>query len=87
MFGYLIPRSYKEALEFDEENNSTKWADATRDEMDCIKEQQVFTKHQRAKWDSNHRKILNAPPNHQKIRVNLIVLVKHKWETQGKACS
>ena len=77
MFGYLIPRSYKEALESDEENNNTKWADATRDEMDCIKEQQVFTKHQRAKWDSNHKKILNAPPNHQKIRVNLIFVVKH----------
>ena len=39
MFGYLIPRSYKEVLEFDEENNNTKWADATREEMDCIKEQ------------------------------------------------
>ena len=39
MFGYLIPRSYKEALEFDKENNNTKWADATREEMDCIKEQ------------------------------------------------
>ena len=56
MFGYLIPRSYKEALEFDKENNSTKWADATRDEMDCIKEQEVFTTCQRAKWDSNHKK-------------------------------
>ena len=41
MFGYLILR-YKEALEFDKENNNT-WADATRDEMDCIKEQEVFT--------------------------------------------
>ena len=45
--------------------------------MDCIKEQQVFTKHQRAKWDSNHKKILNPPPNHQKIRVNIIFAVKH----------
>ena len=27
MFGYLIPRSYKEALEFDKDNNNTKWAD------------------------------------------------------------
>ena len=43
MFGYLIPKSYKEALEFDKENNNTKWADATRDEMVCIKEHQVFT--------------------------------------------
>ena len=77
MFGDLIPRSYKEALEFDKESNNTKWADATREEMDCIKEQQVFTKHQRVKWDSNHKRIINAPPNHQKIRVNLIFAVKH----------
>ena len=55
MFGYLIPISYKEALEFDKENNNTKWADATREEMDSIKEQQVFTKHQRVKWDSSHK--------------------------------
>ena len=69
MFGYLIPKSYEEALEFDKENNNTKWADAIRDEMNCIKEQEVFTTCQRVKWDSNHKQILNAPPNHQKIRV------------------
>ena len=32
MSGYLIPRSYKEALEYDKENNNTKWADAARDD-------------------------------------------------------
>ena len=45
--------------------------------MNCIKEQQKLTKHQRVKWDSNHKQIINAPPNHQKIRVNLIFAVKH----------
>ena len=33
----------------DMKNNITKWADATRDEMDCIKEQEVFTKSQKTK--------------------------------------
>ena len=84
MFGYLIPKSYKEALEFDIENNNTKWADATRDEMDCIKEQQVFTKGPRAKWDPQHKKILNAPPNHQKIRVNLIFAVKYNGRHKAR---
>ena len=55
MFECLIPRSYKEALEFHKENNNTKWADATRDEMDSIKEQEVSTKSQKAKWDDNHK--------------------------------
>ena len=84
MFGYLIPRSYKEALEFDKENNNTKWTDATRDEMDCIKEHEVFTTCQRAKWDSNHKRILNAPPNHQKIRVNLIFAVKYNGRHKAR---
>ena len=84
MFGYLIPKSYKEALEFDKENNNTKWADATRDKMDCIKEQQVFTKGPRAKWDSQHKKIINAPPNHQKIRVNLIFAVKYNGRHKAR---
>ena len=84
MFGYLVPKSYKEALEFDKDNNNTKWADTTRDEMDCIKEQQVITKGQREKWDSNHKKILNAPPNHQKIRVNLIFAVKYNGRYKAR---
>ena len=84
MFGYLIPRSYKEALEFDKENNNAKWADATRDEMGCIKEQQVSIKHQKAKLDTNHKKILKSPPNHQKIRVNLIFAVKHNGRNKAR---
>ena len=48
MLGYLVPRLFKEALKFDKQDNNTKWADATRDEMDCIKEQEVFTTCQRA---------------------------------------
>ena len=84
MFGYLIPKSCKEALEFDKENNNTKWADGTRDEMDCIKEQEVFTACQRAKWDSNHNLILNALPNHQKIRVNLIFAVKYNGRHKAR---
>ena len=84
MFGYLIPRSYKEALEFDKENNNTKWADASRDEMDCIKEQEVFTTCQRAKQDSNHKRILNAPPNYQKIRVNLRFAIKYNRRDKAR---
>ena len=85
MFGYRIPRSYKEALEFDKDNNNTKWADATRDEMDCIKEQQVFFQGTKGKnWDSNHKKILNAPPNHQTIRVNLISAVKYNGRHKAR---
>ena len=85
MFGFLIPKSYKEALDFHNENNNTRWADVIRGEMNYVKEQEVFTTCQRAKWDSNHKGILNSPPNHQKIRVNLIFAVNSKLEIQGKS--
>ena len=55
MFGYLIPKSYKEALEFEKENINTKQADVIMDEMNCIKEQEVFSTCERAKWNSNHK--------------------------------
>ena len=77
MVGYLIHKSYKEVLEFDKENNNTKWADATRDEMDCIKEQEVITTCQRAKWDSNQ------PPREQG---KLNICCEFQWETQDKTC-
>ena len=57
---------------------------ATRDEMDCIKEQQVFTKTQRGKLDSKHKKSQNTPPNHQKISVNLIFAVKHNGRHKAR---
>ena len=40
-----IPKSYKEALEFDKENNNTKWADAIRDEKDFIKVTEKIQRH------------------------------------------
>ena len=70
MFGYLIPRSYMEALEFDKTNNNSKWYDATRTEMESIHLYHVFQKHEKAKFDT-HRKVINSPPGYQKIRVHL----------------
>ena len=52
--------------------------------MDCIKEQQVFPKGKRAKWDSNHKKILKSPPNHQKIREYLLIAVKVNGRHKAK---
>ena len=42
MFGYLIPRNYTEALEFDKANNNSKWYDTTKAEMDSIQSYEVF---------------------------------------------
>ena len=76
MFGFLIPRNYTELLEFDKANNNSNWYDATKAELDSIHSYEVFQKHQKVKYDKQ-KKVLNAPPGYQKIRVHLIFAVKY----------
>ena len=71
MFGFLIPRNYIEALEFDKANNISKWYDATKAELDSIPLYEVFKKHEKAQYDKQ-KKVINAPSGYQKIRVHLI---------------
>ena len=44
MFGYLIPRNYMEAMQFDSENKSSKWYDAIKMEMESMREYTVYLK-------------------------------------------
>ena len=41
MFGYLIPRNYMEAMQFDSQNKNSKWYDAIKLEMESMKEYKV----------------------------------------------
>ena len=58
MVGYLIPRHYMEAIQFDSENKYSKWYDATKLEMESMLEYKVFKK-----WDKvildKHKKVMN----------------------------
>ena len=76
MFGFLIPRNYTEALEFDKANNNSKWYDATKAELDSIHSYHVFQKHEKAIYDKQ-KKVINAPQGYQKIRVHLVFAVKY----------
>ena len=76
MFGFLISRNNIEALEFDKTNSSSKWYDATKAELDSIHSYQVFQKHEKEQ-DDKQKKVINAPPGCQKIRVHLIFAVKN----------
>ena len=42
MFGYLIPRNYMEAMQFDTENKNSKWYDVIKLEMESMLEYKVF---------------------------------------------
>ena len=51
MFGYLIIRNYKKAMQFDSENNNSKWYNAIKLEMESILEYKVFKKWEKAILD------------------------------------
>ena len=60
MFGYLIPRSYMEAMQFDSENKNSEWYDASKLEMESMLEYKVFKKWDKAILDK-HKKVKNPP--------------------------
>ena len=72
MFGFLIPRNYIEALEFDKANKYNKWYDATKAELDSIRSYEVFQKHEIAQYDTQ-KKVINAPPGYKKFEFILFL--------------
>ena len=63
MFGYLIPRNYMEAMQFDSENKNSKWYDAIKLEMESMLEYKVFKK-----WDkANPRQAQESHEPSQRI--------------------
>ena len=75
MFGYLIPRKYMEAMQFDSENKNSKWYDAIKLEMESMLEYKVFRKWDKAILDK-HKKVMNSPKGYHRIKVNLVFAVK-----------
>ena len=75
MFGYLIPRNYMEAIQFDSENKTSKWDDAIKLEMESILEYKVFKKWDKAILDK-HKKVMNPPKGYHRIKVHLVFAVK-----------
>ena len=77
IFGYLISRDYKHALELDKLNGDSRWYDAIKMEMDQINEYQVFKDHGKAKYNPKSNWITNAPQGYQKIEGHLVFACKH----------
>ena len=75
MFGYLIPRNYMEAMQFDSENKNSKWYDAIKLEMESMSEYKVFKKWDKAILDK-HKKVKNPPKGYHRIKVHLVFAVK-----------
>ena len=75
MFGYLIPRNYMEAMQFDSENKNSKWYDAIKLDMEFMLEYKVFKKWDKAILDK-HKKVKNPPRGYHRIKVHLVFAVK-----------
>ena len=60
IFGYLIPRNYMETIQFDSENNNSKWYDAIKLEMESMSEYKVFKRWDKAILDK-HKEVQNPP--------------------------
>ena len=75
MFGYLIPRNYMEAIQFDSENKNSKWYDAIKLEMESMLEYKIFKKWDKAILDK-HTKVKNPPKGYHRIIVHLVFAVK-----------
>ena len=75
MFGYLIPRNYMEAMQFDSENKNSKWYDAIKLEMESMLEYKVLKKWDKAILDK-HKKVMNPPKGYHRIKVHLVFAVK-----------
>ena len=75
MFGYIIPRNYMEAVQFDSKNKNSKWYDAIKLEMEFMLEYKVFKKWDKAILDK-YKKVMNFPKSYHRIKVHLVFAVK-----------
>ena len=75
MFGYLIPRNYMEAMQFDKESKNSEWYDATKLEMESMQAYKAFKKWDKAILDKC-KKVMNPPKVYHKIKVHLVFAVK-----------
>ena len=61
MFGYLIPRNYMEAMQFDSGNKISKWYDAIKWDKAIL---------------DKHKKVMNSPKGYHRIKAHLMFAVK-----------
>ena len=75
MLGYLIPRNYMEAIQFDSENKNSTWCDAIMLGIESMIEYKVFKKWDKAILDK-HKKVMNSPKGYQMIKIHHVFAVK-----------
>jgi hypothetical protein len=80
MYGFQVPRGYREAIELDTLNNNTRWADAITLEMKQLDDYDTFL-------DKGLFASIGIPKGFQKIRVHLVFAVKHDGRHKARMCA
>ena len=75
MFGYLIPRNYIEAMQFNSENKNSKLYDAIKLEMESMRDYKVFKKWDKAILEKN-KNVMNSRKGYHRINVHLVFAAK-----------
>ena len=75
IFGYLIPRNYMPAMQFDSENKNSKWYDAIKLEKESMLKYKILKKWDKAILDK-YKKVMNSPKGYHRIYVHLVFAVK-----------
>ena len=70
MYGFQVPRDYKEALLLDKQNGNTKWQDCTALEMQQLKDYQTFI-------DKGLYSQTSIPRGFKKIMMHLVYAANH----------
>ena len=68
MYGFLVPRNYRQAIELDQSNGNSKWTDATNLELKQIDDYKTF---------EDKGKGGNPGKDYKKINVHFVYAVKH----------
>ena len=68
--GHKVPRNHQQAMDLDQINGNTKWADAEKLEKNQLFEYKTFDDH-------GHKSSSTAPSGYKKINLHFVYDVKH----------
>ncbi|KAL7455007.1 hypothetical protein ACHAWC_006593 [Mediolabrus comicus] len=77
-YGVKVPRNHRQAMEYDEENGDTQWADSEKLEIEQIYEEYKSFR------DLGHKSVAKPPPGYKKITLHMVYAVKHDGRRKSR---
>jgi len=80
MYGFLVPKNYKDAIRIDAMNGNTRWVDSTNLEMQQLDDYDTFI-------DLGEADLVPIPEGFSRITVHLVFAVKHDGRHKSRMCA